>query len=279
MAAAEALLGDIVSFVGGCTVEEYLGLLRKEFVKETLEKALLSEVLFAVQKPSVGAACRDFFRYGMDSLLSMPCESVLSVVTEPMLADALNVCWKRLCSLPCVDSLCSEVLTAKHIECRGDGSDSMSVLLKEALDALWQKKNVWDASRECLDGGIGILLECLEDGQEKKEGKHSDVETDHLQRVFMEILGSLEEALRYDNTDRAGLADVAGQIDFERIIRLAVMDMTDAQMEALFQGFAGRYFLSLKLSGALGFVFGVPVLKYAAAVVALGSEFTGKRKE
>lgn len=279
MAAAEALLGDIVSFAGGCTVEEYLGLLRKEFVKETLEKALLSEVLFAVQKPSVGAACRDFFRYGMDSLLSMPCESVLSVVTEPVLADALNVCWKRLCSLPCVSSLCFELLTAKHIECREDGSDSMSVLLKEALDALWQKENVWEASRECLDGGIGILLECLEDGQEKKEGEHSDVETDRLQRVFMEILGSLEEALRYDNTDRAGLADVAGQIDFERIIRLAVMDMTDAQMEALFQGFAGRYFLSLKLSGALGFVFGVPVLKYAAAVVALGSEFTGKRKE
>lgn len=277
--AAEALFGDIVSFAGNCTVEEYLGLLRKEFVRETLEQTVFSEVLLAVQKPSVGTACKDFFRYGMDGLLSMPCDMVLSVVTEPVLADALNLFWKRLGSLPCVSSLCSEILTAKHIECRKDGSDSMSVLLKEALDALWQKENVWNASRECLDGGIGILLECLENGQEKKDGEHSDVENDRLQGVFMEILGSLEEALRYDNTDRAGLADVAGQIDFERIIRLAVMDMTDAQMEALFQGFAGRYFLSLKLSGGLGFVFGVPVLKYAAAAAALGSEFTGKRKE
>lgn len=279
MAAAEALFADIVSFAGGCTVEEYLGLLRKEFVKETLEKALLSEVLLAVQKPSVGAACKDFFRYGLACLLSTPCDTVLSVVTEPVLADALPVCWRRLCSLPCVDSLCFEILTVKHIECREDGSSSLSVLLEEALEALWQKENAWEACRECLDGGISILLECLGDVWEKENGELPDMENNGLQRIFMEILGNLEEALRYDNTDRAGLADIAGQIDFERIIRLAVMDMTDAQMEALFQGFAGRYFLSLKLSGALGFIFGVPVLKYAAAAAALGSEFMGKRKK
>ena len=57
------------------------------------------------------------------------------------------------------------------------------------------------------------------------------------------------------------------------------MDMTDEQIEKLFKGFAGQYFFSLKLSGALGFIFGVPVFQWIAAIVLLGKELTEKKKE
>jgi len=79
--------------------------------------------------------------------------------------------------------------------------------------------------------------------------------------------------------EEKGAVLVLAQIDFKTVIHNAVDDMGDAQIEQLFYGFAGQYFTSLKLSGALGAVFGIPGVQYAAVLVALVSSMVNIKKK
>lgn len=272
------ILEGCFSLAGACTVGEYASLLRQDFVKDALEEKLLGGTFQAVQKPLVGQACTDFFRYILSSyVLSGCCGDYLSIITEDSLAVMLQNNWKRLCRLSCFDVFLSELLTCGSVDSAEGQKAGLSVLLKEAADSLKEKESVQEGCRKLIGGGMEILSGFFDMEIQDRTGV-SNAPGQDMHRVIMEIIDDLNEALKYEKENRTTLVSVTEAIDFTRVICLAVMDMTDAQIEDLFQGFAGEYFLSLKLSGALGFVFGVPVVQWIAAAAALGSELVGKKK-
>lgn len=208
-----------------------------------------------IQKPSIKQECSDYLRYVFEIyLLSGDCSS-FALITESSLSSMIQNTWKYLACLPCMDILFLECFHRTAMVCQGQET-ALSILISKCCHALKEKESIREGCREFLSGSLEMV---------SKEGVVS-------RQIICELLDNI-------NTACTGLVQVAEEVDFANVIYLAVMDMTDAQIEELFKGFAGQYFLSLKLSGALGFVFGVPVIQWVAAIVAIGSGFAGKKRK
>lgn len=255
------------------TVGEVMQQVHSTFLEEVFEQEIRNTIIGLVQKPSMKQACMDCFEYLFTTyLLSERLKTCLPVITEDFLAVTLQNNWKQWFDLPCIHEFLSEIFNIDFVGLLHDQESGLSILINETCDSLQKKEGVQEGCQEFLEKGIEILSELY-------AIKPLGAGAKQIHLAALELLHGMNDAFQYQREHRAGLFKVAETVDFAKIIYLAVMDMTDAQIEELFKGFAGQYFLSLKLSGALGFVFGVPVIQWIAVLVVFGGGLIEKKKE
>jgi VIT1/CCC1 family predicted Fe2+/Mn2+ transporter len=245
--AGEYRLGECVSYADS------------GFIKNGLRTEVLDGVVKAVQKPSTKQEITEFLVYFLNSYLWKDSIGTFFAFSRDSLALVLQNCGEILCRQKSVLEAVGAFLVPV-----GKRLSQEKVLWKELSGKLKETESIYDGTGEFV---LGIASSV----SEQTEGS--------VYELLEELADCMNKAFRYEEDGTKGIVSVAEKIDFARIIYRAVMDMSDRQIEELFKGFAGQYFLSLKMSGALGFVFGIPVVQWIAVVGAVGSEFFGGDKE
>ena len=270
----QELSENLLSFAGTKTVGSYVKLVNNAFLEEIIWQKAIKEVKSVILKQAMEQACQECFQYLFTTYIySDSLQRYLSVMTEDMLITMVQTNWKRFSSLPCITRFLSELVSFDMAALLEKQESSLSVLIKELCLSLKEKESVQKGCQKLILGGLETISDFY---QEESE---NTININNVRTIMLELLDSINDAFHYQKENQAGLYKVADTVDFANIIYLAVMDMTDEQIEKLFKGFAGQYFFSLKLSGALGFIFGVPVFQWIAAIVLLGKELTEKKKE
>lgn len=261
----------ILEIVWNMTIKEYGKRINRQFLEEIIQRETAMIVEYVIQKPSMEQACFDCIYYLLDTYSLLESFDV-AAITETSFTSMFQNSWEYLSQLSCMQIMSQFFYIENSSSLFYNQETACFSLIKELSLSLKEKESVKRACREFLSEGLEIFSSFCNKNEENSENMI-------IQEFILEWFDSINKLFHYQKENKVGLYKVAETVDFSNIIYLAVMDMTDAQIEELLKGFAGQYFLSLKLSGAFGFVFGIPILQWIAVAIAFTSEFTKKKKE